>query len=150
MDDPNADEDLLIPPDVRRPQRLLDSRIQNDDELSDSDDEGEGGRRNHSTNRDRDSVESGNGISTGRKYGIGSGIMHTGSAGTTHGAGPSGHVTRMFSTTSSGHGSSMEIETPPPLGDVEVKVENGREVSEQMDIDSSRAPTPTAIATETS
>jgi hypothetical protein len=48
MDDPNADEDLIpTNADVRRHRRLLDSRIQNDGELSDSDDEGEGGRRNH-------------------------------------------------------------------------------------------------------
>ncbi|KAE9410758.1 histone deacetylase complex, catalytic component RPD3 [Gymnopus androsaceus JB14] len=129
MDDPNADEDLLIPPDVRRPQRLLDSRIQDDGELSDSDDR---------------SVESGTGLS-GRKYGIGA--MHT-SAAPTHGAGPSGHVTRMFSTPSNGKGSSMEIESPPPSGDVEVKLENGREASESMDIDSSSAPTPAANPSE--
>ncbi|KAG1853434.1 hypothetical protein DFJ58DRAFT_841618 [Suillus subalutaceus] len=42
MDDLNQDEDL-IPPDVRRHRRLLDSHIQADRELSDSDDEREGG-----------------------------------------------------------------------------------------------------------
>jgi hypothetical protein len=53
MEDPNADEDL-IPLDTRRVTRLLDSVIQPDGTLSDSEDEGEGGRRNHATNRDVD------------------------------------------------------------------------------------------------
>jgi histone deacetylase 1/2 len=53
MDDPNEDEDL-IPHDTRRVTRLLDSVVQNDGELSDSDDEGEGGRRNHASARDED------------------------------------------------------------------------------------------------
>lgn len=48
MDDPNEDEDL-IPPDTRRVTRLLDSVVQHDGELSDSEDEGEGGRRNHAS-----------------------------------------------------------------------------------------------------
>ncbi|KAJ3736924.1 histone deacetylase complex catalytic component RPD3 [Lentinula guzmanii] len=159
MDDPNADEDL-IPPDTRRPQRLLDSRIQNDGELSDSDDEGEGGRRNHARHRDSDSVNSGGGGISGRKYGLGAGIMHT-SAAPTHGAGPSGHVTdvRVFATPKA---TSMEVESPPPpaeigeVGEVGVKMENGseggggvgRETSESMDIDSSSAPTPAATAPE--
>ncbi|KAF8832598.1 hypothetical protein HHX47_DHR1001478 [Lentinula edodes] len=153
MDDPNADEDL-IPRDTRRSQRLLDSRIQNDGELSDSDDEGEGGRRNHARHRDSDSVESGGGIS-GRKYGLGAGIMHT-SAAPTHGAGPSGHVTnvRVFSTPKA---SSMEVDTPSlpaEIEEVEVKMENGseggrgREKSDSMDIDSSSATTPAEIASE--
>ena len=41
MNDPNRDEDT-IDPDERRSMRMLDSRIQRDDELSDSEDEGEG------------------------------------------------------------------------------------------------------------
>lgn len=80
MDDPAADEDL-IPPNVRRHQRLLDSRVQADGELSDSDDEGEGGRRNHASRRDPDSVTH---STTGRKAAVG--IMSTG---TTHGVGTS-------------------------------------------------------------
>jgi len=157
MDDLNADEDL-IPPDTRRPRRLLDSRIQNDGELSDSDDEGEGGRRNHARHRYSHSVESNGGIA-GRKYGAG--IMHTSSA-PTHGAGPSGLVTRLFSTPEGqGNGSSMEVETPPPEGvegvEAEVKMENGSEgegggsgeISEAMDIDSSSAPTPTTTVNVT-
>ncbi|KAJ3827391.1 histone deacetylase complex catalytic component RPD3 [Lentinula raphanica] len=160
MDDPNADEDL-IPPDTRRPQRLLDTRIQNDGELSDSDDEGEGGRRNHARHRDLDSVENGGGGISGRKYGLGAGIMHTSTA-PTHGAGPSGHITdvRVFVTPKA---SSMEVESPPSLaenGEVEVKMENGSEVgggvaagngtetSESMDIDSSSVPTPATVPLE--
>lgn len=84
MDDPNEDEDLIDPND-RRPTRLLDSRRQADGELSDSDDEGEGGRRNHARYRDRDSTET-------HKFGIGGGILSAGSA-PTHGAGPSSHNT---------------------------------------------------------
>ncbi len=51
MNDPDADEDL-IPTDVRRPRKLMDSRIQADAEMSDSDDEGEGGRRDHASHRE--------------------------------------------------------------------------------------------------
>jgi hypothetical protein len=51
MDDPNADEDL-IPTDTRRVTRLLDSMVQAEGELSDSDDEGLGGRRNTASARD--------------------------------------------------------------------------------------------------
>ncbi len=46
LDDSNQNEDFEDPND-RRPMRLLDSRRQADGELSDSEDEGEGGRRNH-------------------------------------------------------------------------------------------------------
>jgi hypothetical protein len=53
MDDPDADEDL-IPADTRRVTRLLDSMIQPDGTLSDSEDEGEGGRRNIASNHDVD------------------------------------------------------------------------------------------------
>ena len=61
--------------------RLLDSRRQNDGEFSDSDDEGEGGRRDHASNKDRDTV------GPGRRFGAAAvGIMSTG---TTHGVGPS-------------------------------------------------------------
>ncbi|KAJ7655149.1 histone deacetylase complex, catalytic component RPD3 [Mycena polygramma] len=109
LDDPNEDEDL-IPPDTRRHRRLLDSRRQADGELSDSDDEGDGGRTNHAQHRDPDSTSrsSGNEGAGGRKFGI------MASASTALGAGPSGHVTaaRIIST-----GSAMEVDessaTPP-------------------------------------
>lgn len=71
----------MVDPNERRPMRLLDSRRQNDGEFSDSDDEGEGGRRDHASNKDRDTV------GTGRRFGAAAvGIMSTG---TTHGVGPS-------------------------------------------------------------
>ena len=43
LEDPNRDEDNENP-DKRRPMRLLDALVQRDDEFSDSEDEGEGGR----------------------------------------------------------------------------------------------------------
>jgi histone deacetylase 1/2 len=91
LDDPTRNEDFESP-DERRPQRLLDSRRQADGELSDSDDEGEGGRRNHARHHEHDSTSrsSGNEGSGGRMFGKGVGIMTSGST-TTHGAGPSGH-----------------------------------------------------------
>ncbi|CAA7264736.1 unnamed protein product [Cyclocybe aegerita] len=103
MDDPNEDEDL-INPNERRPMRLLDSRRQADGELSDSDDEGEGGRRDHATYRNGDS----DGLNGTHKFGIGGGILSSGAA-HTHGAGPSGHTTvvRMLSSTV-----DMEVDTP--------------------------------------
>lgn len=44
------DEDM-IDPDERRPQATLDARVQDPREFEDSDDEGEGGERNHESNR---------------------------------------------------------------------------------------------------
>jgi histone deacetylase 1/2 len=89
MDDMNQDEDMLDP-DERRPQRLLDRRVQADGELSDSDDEGEGERRDHASHRDSPSSNGSN--SGGHKFGMGLGIM-TAPTISTHGAGPSGHMT---------------------------------------------------------
>ncbi|KAF7339750.1 Histone deacetylase complex, catalytic component RPD3 [Mycena sanguinolenta] len=88
LDDPGEETDL-IPPDTRRHRRLLDSRRQADGELSDSDDEGEGGRTNHASHRDPDSTTraSGNEAAGGRKFGI------MASASTAFPAGPSGHST---------------------------------------------------------
>ncbi|KAG5734842.1 Histone deacetylase RPD3 [Termitomyces sp. T112] len=110
MDDPNHDEDFEDM-NERRPQRLLDSRRQADGELSDSDDEGEGGRRNHMRHRSRDSVE---GDGTNRKFGMGVGIMTSSTSTLGHGVGPSGHTTatRILST-SHPDPSDMEIDTPP-------------------------------------
>ena len=123
LENPNQDEDFESPDD-RRPQRLLDSRRQADGELSDSDDEGEGGRRNHTHHRDQDSIIGTDGGSS-RKFGMGIGIMTSGSA-ATHGAGPSGHNTaaRMLSTvsTSIAGSSRMDIDTP---GSGSPLVENG-------------------------
>jgi histone deacetylase 1/2 len=84
MDDLNQDEDT-IDPDDRRNQRLLDSRVQAEGELSDSDDEGEGGRKNqHSHKDDRERVPA-------RKFVTTTGIMNPGASAASHGAGPSAH-----------------------------------------------------------
>jgi histone deacetylase 1/2 len=90
MDDIRAEDDL-IPPDERRPQRLLDYRRQADGELSDSDDEGEGGRRDIASHRE------GNGVVHAQPAGRPpTGIMRTGSTG---GAGPSSHGQGVVLTT---------------------------------------------------
>lgn len=63
-DEMDVDEDL-DDPDERKPQRLLDGLIQRDDEFSDSEDEGEGGRRNaqsHKRTRRHSPKINGNGI----------------------------------------------------------------------------------------
>ncbi|KAG6832241.1 hypothetical protein H0H92_004206 [Tricholoma furcatifolium] len=131
LEDPNRNEDFEDP-NERQPIRLLDARRQADGELSDSDDEGEGGRRNHKRYKSRDSVE---GDGTNRKFGMGVGIMTSSTAALAHGAGPSGHTTatRILSTTQAP--SDMEIDTPPimtpaetssvvtPSTDVPTKVE---------------------------
>ncbi|CAK5279956.1 unnamed protein product [Mycena citricolor] len=108
LDDPNRDEDL-IPADTRRHRRLLDSRRQADGELSDSDDEGDGGRTNHANHRLADSTtrSAGNEAAAGRKFGI----MASGPSAS--GAGPSGR-TRVLS---SGSVPQMDVDstasTPP-------------------------------------
>jgi histone deacetylase 1/2 len=84
MDDLNQDEDT-IDPDDRRNQRLLDSRVQADGELSDSDDEGEGGRKNRHSHKDDDELV------PARKFVTTTGIMNPGASAASHGAGPSAH-----------------------------------------------------------
>ena len=84
MDDLNQDEDT-IDPDDRRNQRLLDSRVQADGELSDSDDEGEGGRKNQHSHKDDDDLV------PARKFVTTTGIMNPGASAASHGAGPSAH-----------------------------------------------------------
>lgn len=125
IDDPNQDEDL-IPPNERRPMRLLDSRIQNDGELSDSDDEGEGGRRNHASHRE--------GASSGHKFGaaVGGSIMDSGFS-APH-AGPSVHTTaaRFLST------AQMDTDTDSAPAQTEKASEPGDDnVRDAMDLDSS-------------
>ncbi|KAK0465300.1 histone deacetylase complex, catalytic component RPD3 [Desarmillaria tabescens] len=108
MDDLNQDDDL-IPKDMRRPQRLLDVRRQADGELSDSDDEGEGGRRNHASHRERRSRSRERSSSMGRKFGMPSvGILAAGP--TAAHAGPSGQTTiaRFLANSST----KMEVDTP--------------------------------------
>lgn len=114
MDDPNEDEDL-IPSNERRHMRLLDHLRQNDGDLSDSDDEGEGGRRNHASFRDKDRSET-NG-SGNHKFGIGGGILTSGHA-NTHGAGPSAHTTAVQILSSAAAQDTMDVDTPPSaIGD---------------------------------
>ncbi|KAJ2920354.1 hypothetical protein MD484_g99, partial [Candolleomyces efflorescens] len=108
LEDPNQDEDMDDPND-RRPMRLLDSRRQDDGELSDSDDEGEGGRRDHASHRDKEFESNGEGA---HKFGMGMGILAS-SAGATHGAGPSGHRTipRVI-TTPKLESPTMDVDSP--------------------------------------
>lgn len=84
MDDLNQDEDT-IDPDDRRSQRLLDSRVQAGGELSDSDDEGEGGRKDQHSHKDDDDLV------PARKFVTTTGIMNPGASAASHGAGPSAH-----------------------------------------------------------
>jgi len=95
IDDSRQNEDL-IPPDTRRHRRLFNSRIQADGGLSDSDDEGEGGCRDHAHHRDRDSDRRSHSSEVKSKQ-----VRHrcvypefgtSGAAGSTYGAGPSGHI----------------------------------------------------------
>jgi histone deacetylase 1/2 len=106
LEDPNEDEDF-IDPDDRRPMRLLDARRQADGELSDSDDEGEGGRRNHARYRDRESEE----LNGSHKFGLGGGILNSGPM-NTHGAGPSGHTTAVRILSAAAVESAMDVDTP--------------------------------------
>ena len=115
MDDMNQDEDL-IPSDSRRHRRLLDSRVQADGELSDSDDEGEGGRRDYANHKDRgrESRSRSSETESGemRRFGIGGGILGAGAASSTHGAGPSGHTTLISQTLKT----SLAMDTDEPHG----------------------------------
>ncbi|KAF9243881.1 histone deacetylase complex, catalytic component RPD3 [Melanogaster broomeanus] len=134
MNDMNQDEDL-IPVDTRRHRRLLDSRVQVDGELSDSDDEGEGGRRDHashknrgSESRSRSSETEGGGM---RRFGIGGGILSSG-VGLTHGAGPSAHTTLVPQTLKAPL--AMDVEDTPSATDggaTPAGVSNGNGASEK-------------------
>ena len=112
LEDPNQDEDM-DDPNIRRQRRLLDSSIQNDGELSDSDDEGEGGRRNHASHRERDSI----GPAVSRRFGVG--IMGGGPAGASSG-GPSMHtivppiVMGSSGFQTPGHSENMDIDEEVP------------------------------------
>lgn len=111
MDDIRAEDDL-ISPDERRPQRLLDYRRQPEGELSDSDDEGEGGRRDQASHRE------GNGEVHAQPAGRPpTGIMRTGSTG---GAGPSAHGQGVVLTTLPATSEEAEETKPEPM---EVDVE---------------------------
>lgn len=128
MDDLNRDDDL-IPKDIRRPQRMLDVRRQADGELSDSDDEGEGGRRNHASHRMRRSRSRERSNSVGRKFGMPSvGILAAGP--TAAHAGPSGQTTiaRFLASSST----KMEADTPTSDATSSGDNENGAIPIEQI------------------
>jgi len=131
LDDLNADEDMASP-DERRHRRALDVRRQADGEISDSDDEGEGGRRNHARYRDLDTSRrsSGTESTSTRKFGMGVGIMGSGQASSAHhGAGPSGNTTvaRILSAANAGI-------QPMDLDDTPSTSENGNNGDKATDI----------------
>ena len=128
----------MLDPDDRRPQAVLDRRIQASGELSDSDDEDEDGRRDHASYRD---VNTGTTFAT-RK--LGTGIMTATGPTPTNGAGPSGNTTVIPSgatpmdvdqTSLSGdiNGSGVvsmaeeSVSTQPPAMDEELEVSSVRE-----------------------
>lgn len=127
IDDLNQDEDL-ISPDSRRHRRLLDSRVQADGELSDSDDEGEGGRRDYANHKDqgRESRSRSSETESGemRRFGIGGGILSAGAASSTHGAGPSGHTTLISQTLKTPHSVEAELETDNGAVEMESSTSN--------------------------
>lgn len=129
MDDLNQDEDAADPDD-RRNQRHLDTRVQADGELSDSDDEGDGGRRDHKSHKDDEPMH-------GRKFSVATGIMNAGPAASTHGAGPSGHPPTIPPPLVSESEEPMEIDedvpvvTPAP----EAVPSNGEVVEEAKPVD---------------
>lgn len=103
IEDPNRDEDT-ISPDERRPMKLLDARRQADAELSDSDDEGDGGRKNTASHKEKDSVDN--------EVKLGVGIMGSGPS-STH-AGPSANTTVARVLSSGSLGQKMDIDPPAP------------------------------------
>lgn len=124
MNDLNRDEDEEDPND-RRPQRLLDSRIQHDGELSDSEDEGDG-RRDHASHRGRGhSSDSDNKL----KFGMSIGILASSSA-SMHGAGPSGHTTAVRMLSSSNIPADEEASTEVPDGDLDMDLDTPSSVQE--------------------
>ena len=156
MDDLNQDEDT-IDPDDRRNQRLLDTRVQADGELSDSDDEGEGGRRNqHSHKGD-------GGLVSARKFVTTTGIMNPGASAASHGAGPSAHPPTSIPTALvTGDGmEAMEIEEvdeplaeghhteePKPANTTE-KADRPQPVSESAAVEGKPVPPPTPPTDDT-
>ncbi|KAI0322277.1 histone deacetylase complex catalytic component RPD3 [Amylostereum chailletii] len=140
LDDMNQDEDMLDPDD-RRPQAVLDRRVQAAGELSDSDDEDEGGRRDHASFREAAGGSAGR---AGRKFGTGMGIMTATGPAPTNGAGPSGNSTvpllnlapmDIDQTSSNGGANESAVDSTadegvgagPPLTDGELEVSHARE-----------------------
>ncbi|EIW86427.1 histone deacetylase complex catalytic component RPD3 [Coniophora puteana RWD-64-598 SS2] len=144
IDDVSRDFDML-PPDERRPMRLLDSMRQADGELSDSEDEGEGGRRDHASHKERKrgsrSPSSGTEDVGGRKFGIGTGILSSGPG--THGAGPSGHTTVVPQNLGA---TSMDVDDMPSNTErqptpADVSVTNGAQGTAEAEITASATTT---------
>ena len=166
IEDPNADEDKVDPND-RRPMRLLDARIQRDDEYSDSDDEGPNGapstgwRRNEARHRDGDNVT----LSPGERRRVGVGIM--GGAGGTGVGSTTTHTPNVLSTSSSeaAKGKQKEKETNTEADetmDVDAEETNGDKDSDPQILNGHgavekedppknevRATTPTPVASDT-
>ncbi|PLW49325.1 hypothetical protein PCASD_02668 [Puccinia coronata f. sp. avenae] len=103
-DEMDIDEDLDNP-NERRPQRLLDGLIQRDDEFSDSEDEGEGGRRDiqsHKRARRQSPKMNGNGM-LNIYSGIQTSLSQSRQSAELH-----------FNTASSNHDSSLSVDAPDP------------------------------------
>lgn len=144
MNDPNRDEDT-IDPDQRRPMRLLDSLVQRDDELSDSEDEGEGNRKDRASHRDPDSVTT---SPSGMRRKLGVGIMGAVPPGTNSAAVAAATGTPTGVTGNGGRSAHSPVEKLVRRSEKEVvgngdsqgAVNNGE--VEAMDID--ETPTPPA------
>jgi len=142
MDDPNQDEDTNDPDD-RRNQRLLDSRVQADGELSDSDDEGEGGRKNQHSHKDDDELV------PARKFVTTTGIMNPGASTASHGAGPSAHpptsIPTALITADEMDVDDVPAEDPsteePKLADITEKEDQPQPAAEST-VEEKSAPTP--------
>jgi hypothetical protein len=114
----SSKQDDLIPPDTRRHRSILDSRRQADGELSDSDDEGQGGRRDHAEHKTRKSVSprtrtaTPESVLTGAQaVGGRSGIMNP--AGSSALAGPSTNTpAEKVLETVAAKNDAMEVDTP--------------------------------------
>lgn len=155
LEDPNRDEDMLNP-DERRPMRLLDSLIQRDDELSDSEDEGEGGRRNQARHRDPESVTTspgrrlaGVGIMGAAPPGAGSAVAAAASSSSTGTAASAASASALAGASGSGTGVGSGGPSAHSVVPVEAlaasarrKDDESRSQSEAMDVDMDIEVTP--------
>ena len=150
MDDLNQDEDT-IDPDDRRNQRLLDSRVQADGGLSDSDDEGEGGRKNQHSHKDDDELV------PARKFVTTTGIMNPGASAASHGAGPSAHpptsIPTALVTAEEMDVDDVLVEEPPTeepkLADAKEKEDQPQPATESTTVEGKPTPAPAPSADDT-
>ena len=150
MDDLNQDEDT-IDPDDRRNQRLLDSRVQADGGLSDSDDEGEGGRKNQHSHKDDDELV------PARKFVTTTGIMNPGASAASHGAGPSAHpptsIPTALDTAEEMDVDDVLVEEPPTeepkLADAKEKEDRPQPATESTTVEGKPTPAPAPSADDT-